>query len=259
MIDLHCHILPGVDDGPADMEASLRMADVAVQEGIETIVATPHVSVDYTIDASRLAQCVGALNVALARGEVKLAVLSGAEVAIDRLGSLPEGELAGLAIAGGPYLLCESPYASGATYVERALFDVEVAGFKPILAHPERSRTFRDDPARLDQILKSGALCAISAGSMAGGFGDAARDLAVRLFRDGLVDLVASDAHDDVHRPPRLKHAFEALDEELPGIAEQAEYYTRDVPRAIVGGRPLPPKPEPPEPRRKRWSLSRRR
>jgi protein-tyrosine phosphatase len=259
VIDLHCHILPGVDDGPSDMEASLRMADVAVEEGIETIVATPHVSFDYEIDTATLAQGVGALNVALARGEVKLLVLSGAEVAIDKISSLPDGELAGLAIAGGPYLLLESPYASGAAYVERAIFDVEVAGFRPILAHPERSRTFRDDPARLEQLLKSGALCAISAGSMAGRFGNAAQELTVRLFRDGLVDLVASDAHDDVHRPPRLRYAFDALDADLPGIAEQAEYYTRDVPKAIVGGRPLPPRPEPPQPRKKRFSFARRR
>lgn len=259
MIDLHCHILPGVDDGPADMDTSLRMADVAVKEGIETVVATPHVSLDYTIDAAKLAQSVGALNVALARGAVKLAVLSGAEVAIDKISALPEGELAGLAIAGGPYLLLESPYASGAAYVERAVFDVEVAGFRPILAHPERSRTFRDSPSRLEQVLKTGALCAVSAASMAGGFGSSAQQLAVRLFRDGLVDLVASDAHDDVHRPPRLRYAFDALEAELPGIAEQADYFTRDVPRAIVAGRPLPPRPEPPEPRKRRWGLSRRR
>jgi protein-tyrosine phosphatase len=252
VIDLHCHILPGVDDGPSDMEATMRMADVAVEEGIETIVATPHVSLDYTIDPTKLAQCVGAVNVALARREVKLAVLSGAEVAIDRLGGLPRSELAGLSIAGGPYLLLESPYASGAAYVDSAIFDMEVAGFRPILAHPERSRTFRDDPGRLDRLLKSGALCAISAGSMAGRFGSAARDLAVRLFRDGLVDLVASDAHDDVHRPPKLSYAFQALDGELPGIADQADYFIHDVPKAIIAGRPLPPRPEPPQPRKRK-------
>ncbi len=252
MIDLHCHILPGVDDGPSDIDASLRMAEVAVEEGVETIVATPHVSLDYTIDAGTLARAVGALNLAIARRELKLAILSGAEVAIDRVGALPEGELRGLAIAGGPYLLLESPYASGATYVDSVIFDVEVAGFRPILAHPERSRTFRDDPKRLERLLESGALCAVSAGSMAGRFGSATHELALRLFRDGLVDLVASDAHDDVHRPPRMRYAFEALEEELPGISEQAEYYTQDVPKAIVAGRPLPPRPDPPAPRKKR-------
>ena len=252
MIDLHCHILPGIDDGAPDVDASLRMAEVAVEEGIETIVATPHVSLDYTIDAGALARAVGALNLALARRELKLAILSGAEVAIDRVSSLPQGELRGLAIAGGPYLLLESPYASGATYVDSVIFDVEVAGFRPILAHPERSRTFRDDPKRLERLLESGALCAVSAGSIAGRFGESTHALALRLFRDGLVDLVASDAHDDVHRPPRMRYAFEALDEQLPGIAEQADYYTHEVPKAIVAGRPLPPRPDPPAPRKKR-------
>ncbi|HEX8065098.1 MAG TPA: CpsB/CapC family capsule biosynthesis tyrosine phosphatase [Thermoleophilaceae bacterium] len=259
MIDLHCHILPGVDDGPADLEASLRMADVAVEEGIEAIVATPHLNHEYSIDSSRLAQSVGALNVALARGKVKLAVLSGAEVAIDKADGLSRGELAGLAIAGGPYLLLESPYASGASYVDRAIFDVEVEGFRPILAHPERSHTFRDDPKRLERLLSAGALCAVSAGSMAGRFGTRSQELATRLFRDGLVDLVASDAHDDVHRPPRLRYAFEAMEAELPGIAEQADYFTRDVPRAVVAGRPLPPRPDPPAPRRRRWRSVRSR
>ena len=254
MIDLHCHILPGLDDGAPDLEASLALAVRAVEEGIDTIAATPHVNDRYAVGPESMAQGVGTLNVALARRELPLAVLPGAEVAIEKIGALDDSTLRRLTLGGTNCLLVETPYSHSVPFLEEILFELQVAGFRPMLAHPERSLAFRERPERLHTVVHHGTLCCINGGSIEGSFGSTVQALALQFIRDGLVHVVASDSHDTGKRAPRLRACFEAAESVLPGIAEQAPYYTEQAPAAILAGGPLPARPDPPAaPQRKGW------
>jgi protein-tyrosine phosphatase len=133
--------------------------------------------------------------------------------------------------------------------LDRIIFDVQMRGFRPILAHPERSPTFQSDPNRLARLVEAGVLCSITAGSMAGRFGRSVRAFTARLFHDGLVHDVASDAHDVTRRPPGALDAFSEAERDLRGIDDQRDWYLRDAPAAIVVGRELPARP--PNPRRR--------
>ena len=247
MIDLHCHILPGLDDGSPDLEASIEMALTARAAGIVTIAATPHVNDRYPTDPDAIASAIGTLNVELARREVALAVLPGAEIAIERLSGLRDHDLRKLTLGGGNALLIETPYTDTVPFLEELLFDLQVRGFRPVLAHPERSRAFRDAPERLEPIVERGVATCINAASLEGAFGDHAKRVAFELIRRKLVHVVASDAHDTVKRPPQIMASIEAADDDMPGISEHAHFYTRAAPEAVLSGRPLPPVPDPPE------------
>jgi protein-tyrosine phosphatase len=243
MIDLHCHILPGLDDGPGDLEASVEMARVAVENGIETTVATPHVSLDYPTAPDDMSRAVGTLNLALVRRGIPLAVLPGAELAPSRLVDTDDATLAQLALAGGRTVLVESPYVPGMPWLEDLLFDLQARGFKPVLAHPERSPLFQQDPARLARVVQRGVCCSITAASLAGRFGSRVKHFSLRLVSEGLVHDIASDAHDHERRLPSLLDAFAAAEAEIPGISEHADWFTRVAPEALLAGKVLPAPP----------------
>ncbi len=248
MIDLHSHILPGLDDGAANLEASLSMALMAVEEGIDTMVATPHVNQAYPVDADAMSAAVGALNVALARMELPLAVLPGAEIAVEMLSTLDDISLRRMSLGGGGCVLVESPYSGSVPFLEDMLFDLQVRGFRPVLAHPERSIAFRERPERLAGLVNRGVMACVNSGSLAGRFGSNAKRMSLHFFQEGLVHAVASDSHDDRSRPPRLLEGFNAADEDLPGLAEQAPWFTNAAPAAIVAGGRLPDRPDAPRP-----------
>jgi protein-tyrosine phosphatase len=252
VIDLHSHILPGLDDGAPDVEVSVAMARAAVSEGTRIMLGTPHVNLDYPVEPAAVPGLTEKLAAVLAERGVPLTVLPGAEVALLRLPQLDEEALAASCLAEGPYLLVESPYSQAVPFLEEQLFRLRTQGFRPLLAHPERCPLFHADPERLTRLVRQGILCSVTAASMEGRFGRSVRGFTVELFREGLVHDVASDAHDPHGRPPGLRRAFEALDEELPGIAEQAGWYTSDAPGAVIEGGHLPRRPDPPPRRRSR-------
>ena len=239
MIDLHSHILPGLDDGSPDLETSLGMARLAVAEGISTMVATPHVNSTYPLDAATIGVAVGSLNAELVRAEIPLAVLPGAEIATPEMSDLADEDLRPLCLAGGSCVLVESPYAGGATFLDEILFDLDVRGFRPLLAHPERSPTFQRDPDKLARLVERGVLACVNAGSLAGRFGTSAKRSAIKLARLGLVHAVASDAHDLGRRRPGLLWAFEVDDPDVRELAEHVAWFTHEAPAAILSGRPL--------------------
>lgn len=259
VIDLHSHILPGIDDGAGELEASVSMAHTAVAEGIDRIAATPHVSADYEYDLGSIPRLAHELSRELAEREIPLAIVPGAEVALERVGELSEDQLRGLCLGEGPYLLVESPYASSAPFIDDAIFNLQVLGLRPVLAHPERCPHFHADLARLATLAERGVLCSVNAGSMAGRFGPGAQRLALRLFRQGLVHNVASDSHDAQRRPPALATGFEHAEARLPGLWAQMDWYVETAPAAILAGDDLPPAPDPPAPRRARWLRAARR
>src|SRR3954454_5549783 len=248
VIDLHFHVLPGIDDGPPTLEAALDLARAAEAAGTTTIVATPHVSWDWPDnDAARIAAAVASINEELRAAGIGVEVLPGAEVAMTRAADLPPEELEALRLGGGPYLLVECPHSPAASGFEGLLASLSHSGHRILLAHPERCPAFRRDRSTLERLLSGGMLTSITAGSLAGRFGREVRRFTQELLRDGMVHNIASDAHDLVRRPPGVKGI---LAEE--GVADATEWFTRQLPEAILGGGPLPPAPvmSVPEPER---------
>jgi protein-tyrosine phosphatase len=261
VVDLHSHILPGLDDGADDIEVSLGMARIAVGEGVQTMAATPHVNSDYSVDPDTMLSGVAELNAALADAGIALTVLPGAEISMPSAAGLTDDELTSFSIGGGKTLLIESPYLKGVGSMEELFFDLQLRGFRVLLSHPERCPIFLDDLDRLRQIVARDVYCSVNTGSLAGAFGRRARAFALDLARGGLVHSIASDAHDEVQRPPGLLVGLRAAEQELPGLSDQADWYTRAAPAALVAGEQLPARPAPPKtapPSRLRRMLGRR-
>jgi len=246
VIDLHCHLLFGVDDGPADFGASLALARRARAEGIETIAATPHVDSKYQLAGEEIAalpQLRRELEARLLEEGVNLSVVGGAEVAMTRIGALTPEQLRALCLGGGDVLLVESPYSTTVPFVDQLMFDLQAAGLRPLLAHPERCPAFQRDPEQLSRLVQHGCLCSLSAGSLADDFGRTVRRFALSLLADGLVHDISTDAHDDRRRPPALRAPLEATAKDLPGLAEASDYFTSEAATAMLAGNPVPPPP----------------
>jgi len=237
-IDLHCHVLPGIDDGPDSIEGSLALARAAAAAGTRTLVATPHVSWRYPNQASTITRLVAELNERLHAEGVALEVRSGAEIATTHLASIAPAELSSLTLGAGRWLLVEPPKTPVATGLDSLLLDVQRRGHRIVLAHPERCQAFHRDRSVLESLVRSGVLTSITAGSLVGRFGGRVRSFAQGLVRDGLVHNVASDAHDHARRRPGMAHELEEA-----GLAPLADWLTREVPAAILEDREIAPRP----------------
>jgi protein-tyrosine phosphatase len=244
VIDLHCHILPGVDDGPSNLDFSLAMAREAVKAGTQLIVATPHIRADFDVDPNEIEPRVDLLNERLQRERLPLRVLPGAEIGWASAGDLDDVQLARLSLGAGHRVLLESPYGSKPVDLEDIIEGLAERGFQAVLAHPERCPLFQRDIDRLRKLVAGGTMCSITAGSMSGRFGSPVRTFTLQMLREGLVHDVASDAHDPIHRPPGLVGGFEQMKEELPGIDKHTAWYTVTAPVAILAGNALPKAPE---------------
>jgi protein-tyrosine phosphatase len=248
VIDLHTHVLPGIDDGARDLGQSIELARAAVEAGVRRLAATPHVRDDYPTTADAIHQGVAELRATLAAEGIELDVLPGAEIALDRLDDLDEAELRRLGLAGnGRLLLIETPYQGWPLRLPQQLFDLQLAGFTPVLAHPERNPEIHRDPSRLEELVRKGVLVQLTAGSLAGAWGRASRATGLELLDLGLAHLAASDLHG--WPSPGLDAVAAALGDDL-----LSRWLTTDVPSALVRGDELPARPE----RRPRWRLRRR-
>ena len=245
MIDLHCHILPGLDDGPSNLDFSVALARAAVASGTNVTVATPHLRHDHRVEPEQVAHGVEVLNAALEERGIELLVVAGAEVSLGKATELDDDVLATVCLGRSRYVLVESPYRRNAPPPEPVLDDLRRRGFRPVLAHPERCPIFQREPDRLADQVRDGTLCSITAGSLDGHFGEPVRRFGISLLAAGLVHSIASDAHDHVQRPPGLTTGIEAAERELPGLAEQSSWFTVTAPVAILSDRPLPPAPPP--------------
>jgi protein-tyrosine phosphatase len=243
VIDLHCHILPGLDDGPSNLDWSLAMARAAVESGTQLIVATPHIRADFDVDPAEIEPRVDLFNERLQRERLPLRVLPGAEIGWATAPELDDSQLARLALGSGHRVLLESPYGKKPVDVEGIIRGLDERGFQAVLAHPERCPLFHREPGRLRKIVEGGTLCSITAGSMLGRFGGTVRTFTISMLRDGLVHDVASDAHDHLHRPPNLVEGFDNIKAEIPGIERHTAWYTVTSPVAILAGNPLPEAP----------------
>jgi protein-tyrosine phosphatase len=257
MIDLHCHVLPGIDDGPETIEEAVALARAAVAAGIATVVATPHVNARTPNDSATIARLVRALNQRLTDEEVGLDVLPGGEIAMTQIPEIDPAELSRLGLGGGRWLLVEPPFTTVALGLEGLVQTLHRAGHGVVLAHPERCPALQRDRSIVPSLVQGGVLMSITAGSLVGRFGSTVRRYALELAREGLVHNVTSDAHDTGGRAPgiadELQHA---------GLAPLAEWLTQMVPGAILRDEEIPPRPAAGVPagrqrRRRAWRLRR--
>jgi protein-tyrosine phosphatase len=243
VIDLHCHLLPGIDDGPATVEESLRLARVANESGIRTVVATPHVSWRYVNGPEVIRDGIDALRSAVRAARIDLEVERGAEIDLGRLNDLSDDDLCALRLGDGPWVLIESPLTWGVVDLESTLDAVSRRGHWIVLAHPERCPLFLRNPRRLRALVSRGILCSITASSLVGAFGREVQSFAFALARERLMHNVTSDAHDAVYRPPMVRSDVLAAAAYVPELLGQLEWLTCEVPRAILEGDPLPQPP----------------
>lgn len=243
MIDLHSHILPGLDDGPAGADESVLIARLAAFDGARQIYATPHVREDHRYPLDQIDARTRLINERLVEEGVEIEVVAGAEVALTRVQDLDDATLSGLCLGSSQAMLVESPYGEASDVLENTLFNLQVRGFRPVLAHPERCPAFQKSPERLEKLVERGVFCSVTAGSMAGRFGRTVQRFARLMFERGLVHDVASDAHDSKRRPPGLRPGFRVLDGDLPGLLDHTQLFTSDAPAAILAGDALPELP----------------
>jgi protein-tyrosine phosphatase len=243
VIDLHCHVLPGIDDGPGSMPEALAMAAVAAAAGSTTLVATPHIDNHWRVRPEHVSERAAALNSALRAEGIEVHVITGGEIAISRLADLSPEQLHMLRLGGGPYLLLECPLSPGAGDFDLLLRRIQARGESIVLAHPERAPLFQQEPERLVRLVDEGFLCSICTGSLRGDFGGLVRSFTLEILREGLVHDLASDAHDHLLRHPDLGRALLDAEQVLPGISAQQEWLTNEAPAAILAGVPLPPRP----------------
>jgi protein-tyrosine phosphatase len=239
MIDLHCHVLPGIDDGPETIEGSLALARAAAASGVQTIVATPHVSPRYPNDDATIARLVGEVNERLVAEGIAIEVRPGAEIALTSAVDMTPEQIARLGLGGaGGWLLIEPPFTPAAGGLDAIVLDIVRHGHRVVLAHPERCPAFHRDRVVLESLVRAGVLISITAGSLVGRFGGQVRSFALGLVRDGLVHNVASDAHDHLTRPPGI--AAELRQARLQALIG---WFAEQVPGAILAGEEIPPPP----------------
>jgi protein-tyrosine phosphatase len=243
VIDLHSHILPGLDDGPRSLEGAVDMARAAAQAGTRAIATTSHINVSWGLGPADLEAARAELEARLEREGVELELLAGGEVAPERLPDLDDATLQALSLGGGGCVLLECPFAPMGSTMEPMVADLRRRGFAVLLAHPERSPTYQREPERLQRLIELGAYAQLTSGSVAGGFGQTVQKAALRLLEAGLVHVIASDSHDAAHRPPDPRLGDLVLQERYGDVDEQVEWMTAAVPAALVAGTPLPERP----------------
>ncbi len=228
MVDIHCHILPFIDDGPSTIKEALQMARIAVQDGISDLVATPHLDRE-PYDFSRIVRSVEVFNTLLRQEGIPLTIHPGSEVSV----SFSPGSFSGFTLGSGNWLLLEFhhnglPRHAG-DLVERYL----AAGYRVLLSHPERNPSLIEQPSLLQDLLCCDSVrVQITAGSLCGDFGLEVQCCATHLLENGLVDVIASDAHSSSWRQPRLARGFQVAARYLG--RDEAVRLVRDVPRQIL-------------------------
>ena len=245
MIDLHSHLLPGIDDGAPDLERALDLARAAAGQGTRVLAATPHLRADFPdVRPDELAERCDEVRAAIDDAGIELEVVQGGEAGVMWAVNASDEELrAGSYGARGTDLLVETPYGQLNDAFEQLLFTLPERGYRLLLAHPENNPTFHRTPERLHELVERGVMLQVTARSLIRSERKKGpRPLAESLLRDGHAHVLASDAHSGHQlRPPALG-AGAAAAAELVG-EERAKWMVEDAPAAILAGKPLPPAP----------------
>jgi len=245
MIDIHSHILPGIDDGAGDLEEALEMARLAVADGIRVMVATPHLfkhqsmDLDAINEKSVILERLDRFRDRLAAEGIALEILPGCDVPLsaDTLRLLAEDRV--LTVNDGKrYLLLELPHFSMPPALEDICFRLQSLGITPVITHPERQPLILESPERLARLVELGCLAQLTAGSLTGTFGRRVAKVSRQLVKNGHIHLLASDAHNTRGRPPILSRAVTELSK-LIG-PERARAMVTRTPEKIIKGEPVP-------------------
>jgi protein-tyrosine phosphatase len=236
LIDLHSHVLHGLDDGAATVEEAVAICEAEAADGVEILAATPHVRHDHPTTTPEAMEAALA-EVRAAVGD-RIRLVPGAELDLDEL-ERPVEELRRFALAGSrEWLLVETPYAGWPLDLADRLFRLRVKGFRAVLAHPERNAEVQARPDLLEPIVAAGTLVQLTAASVDGRVGSRAKRASSALLERRLAHLIASDAHTPDVRAGGLSAAVAAI-----GDRDLSRWLTVDVPRSIVEGTPTPPRP----------------
>lgn len=253
MVDLHCHILPGLDDGPSSMDESLAMAEMAVADGITRVVATPHASERYLFKFAHVCQLRNELQARIG-GRLKIATGCDFHLNPENLNALRKYALQ-FCINQHDYLLLEFNEVSIPPAMDQTLHEIQLSGVRPIITHPERNAILRAHPERLRKWVTRGCFGQVTGGSLTGVFGPVAQKNSLDWIRQGLIHFVASDAHNTRGRPLRLQPAYDVIVDQFS--QEKARALFLENPLAAFDGHELPHIPEIEEdalpPRRKRF------
>jgi protein-tyrosine phosphatase len=240
MVDLHCHLLPGLDDGPKTLEAALEMAEIAIADGITHVVATPHANARYPFLPELVRQRQDEIQ---ARVAGRLTVYAGCDfhLSYENLQDIeqyPEK----YTINRNGYLLAEFAEFSIPPAIDHTLHRMQLAGIVPVITHPERNRLLRSQHSPLDDWIRRGFYVQVTAGAFLGRFGESAQEAVEDWLAGDRIHFVASDGHNTSSRPPRLREAFERVAELRDEEVAQALFEAN--PMAAVEGRALPYAPE---------------
>ena len=235
MIDLHCHILPGLDDGAWDMETALHMAALAVRSGVGAMVVTPHCASDRV---EEIRQGLDRLRSAVEEVGIPLRLYAGMEIfgGPDTAAQLRSGRL--LTLNGSRYPLIEFFFDSDGDEETAILHSVLQAGYIPLIAHPERYRCIQEDPEQANLWAQMGCRFQINRGSLMGRFGREAMEAAWTLTGRGFATVVASDAHSATRRTPWMRDAWQLLEQRISPTA--AAWLLEENPRRIINNERLP-------------------
>lgn len=249
MIDIHCHILPGIDDGPLTLNESIEMCRMASTDGIKTIVATPHFNPGaYENSSDKIFRLIEDLETELKNEKIEIKILPGADIAITpELPDYFKKEEYLTINRTGRYFLAEFPPASVPPKWDAFLLSLLSSGIVPIITHPERNPWFIEHPDALYSVVSKGVMVQITAMSITGGFGEDIQRYSIFLLQNNLAHVVATDAHSATYRPPLLADAVKMASDVIG--KEKAESLVTTIPSAIIEGRPVF-LPEPIQPRK---------
>jgi protein-tyrosine phosphatase len=239
VVDLHHHLLPGLDDGAPDLATTLKMARMAADDGITHIVCTPHANGRYAFDAEKNQALLADVRQAIANTGVRLTLGSGCDfhLSYDNVRDALQNPRR-YTVNGGEYLLVELPDYALPPTLEETFYSLRLAGMTPILTHPERNPSLQQDDARLKDWIRDGMLTQVTASSVTGLMGRKAQKMAERMLADRWVHFLATDAHNISTRAPRMR---EALDQIAHRHGEQyAQRLCTENPQAVFDSRPLP-------------------
>ncbi len=241
MIDLHSHILPGIDDGPSDVAVSLHMARAAAADGARVVACTSHRHGRYPTPAARVHEGIAALQPLIDDAGIALRLVPGLEIALDQVAGMDDDELKAASLGDGRWLLLEMPFKGWPLELPQIMTALEVRGFRTLLAHPERNESVQANPDRMRDLVGRGALVQVTAASLTGAISPAAERASHALLRAGLIHVIASDMHSMSYRPPGLLAGLAAAAGVLRTGADKLAWMVRDIPQAIVSGAEVRP------------------
>ena len=236
MVDIHAHILPGLDDGAEDREEALQMAVIAVRQGINHMAASSHGNY-YPFSLEEYQAAFNCMKTDLEKARIPLKLYSGMEVFLDEsaFGRLEKKQI--LTLNSTDYILVEFPFEENSSAVIQRLERLKHMGYRPVIAHPERYLFVQRDEELAYYLADQEYILQVNAGSLMGSFGKNSQILAQRMLDDGIVGVIATDTHDGVHRPPVLNDMAERLKKTYP--ESWVRLWLSENPSRILKGYPV--------------------